>query len=95
MAEKRSKQNQSISMALLESYREALYEIEKYFKSLKFDNIEDVEVKIKIAKSIMDIGEKIGKNIESLDRLEEKVKKEEKETVSRRGNAENSLFEIP
>lgn len=93
MAEKRGKENQTISMALLESYRSALYEIEKYFKSLKFDNIDDVELRIKIAKSIMEIGEKIGKNIESLDRLEDKVKKEEKEMATRRGKATDSMFE--
>lgn len=93
MAEKRGKENQTISMALLESYRLALYEIEKYFKSLRFDNIDDVELRIKIAKSIMEIGEKIGKNIESLDRLEDKVKKEEKEMASRRGKATDSMFE--
>jgi len=93
MAEKRGKENQTISMALLESYRLALYEIEKYFKSLRFDSIDDVELRIKIAKSIMEIGEKIGKNIESLDRLEDKVKKEEKEMATRRGKATDSMFE--
>ena len=92
MAEKRSKQNQTISLVLLESYRRVLYEIKAFYDSVDFRKY-DIDTALKVQKAILDGGEKIGKNIESLDRLEDKVKKEEKESVSRRGNAENSMFE--
>lgn len=91
---KRSEVNTSVSMALLESYRKALYEVEKFYKSINFDMYgEDIELKIKVTKAILEAGEKLGKNIESLDKLEDKVKREERESVSRRGSSETSQFE--
>ncbi len=90
---KRSKQSQSVSLELLESYRKALYNVKIFFDTVNIDSLEDPEVKAKMAKHIMEIGDKIGKNVESLDRLEEKVKREEKELSSRRGQANSSMFE--
>jgi len=86
--------NKTISMSLLDSYRKVLYQIKIFFDSIDFDNIEDLELKIKTAKSILDAGKVLGDNIRSLDILEEKVKKEEKENSVRKGGAETSLFEI-
>lgn len=86
--------NKTISMSLLESYRRVLYEIKIFFDSIEFDKIEELELKIKTAKSILDAGKVLGDNISSLDVLEEKVKREEKENSVRRGGAETSMFEL-
>lgn len=91
---KRSEVNTTVSTALLESYRKALYEVEKFYKSINFEAYgDDIELKIKVTKAILEAGEKLGKNIESLDKLEDKVKREERESISRRGGSETSLFE--
>lgn len=91
---KRSKENTSVSMPLLESYRKALYTVKDFFDtvSIKLSDF-DIDTQVKVTKAILDAGEKIGKNIESLDKLEDKVRREERESVSRRGNSETSLFE--
>lgn len=86
--------NKTISMSLLESYRRVLYEIKIFFDSIEFDKIEELELKIKTAKSILDAGKVLGDNISSLDVLEEKVKREEKENSVRRGGSETSMFEL-
>lgn len=91
---KRSKDNTSVSMVLLESYRKSLYAIKAFFDNatINFNGL-DIETQIKVTKAILESGEKIGKNIESLDKLEDKVKREERESISRRGGSESSLFE--
>ena len=91
---KRSVVNTTVSTALLASYRKALYEVEKFYSSINFaDYGDDIELKIKVTKAILEAGEKLGKNIESLDKLEDKVKREEKESIHRKGSSETSLFE--
>ncbi len=86
--------NKTVSMSILVSYRSALYEVEKFYRSVNFDMYgDDVELKIKVMTAVLKAGELLGKNIESLDKLEDKVKREEKESISRRGKSENSLFE--
>ncbi len=91
---KRSQINTSVSAALLESYRKALYEVEKFYRSVNFDDYgDDIELKIKVMAAVLSAGEKLGKNIESLDKLEDKVKREERESISRRGGSDTSLFE--
>jgi hypothetical protein len=91
---KRSKVNTSVSEALLNSYRAALYEVEKFYRSVDFDSYgDDIELKIKVMAAVLSAGEKLGKNIESLDKLEDKVKREERESITRRGGSETSLFE--
>ena len=91
---KRSEVNTSVSMALLESYRKALYATRDFFESVTKDMSGlDIDTQVKVTKAILDAGEKIGKNIESLDKLEDRVKREERESVSRRGNSETSRFE--
>lgn len=91
---KRSEVNTTVSTALLASYRKALYEVEKFYKSIDFEAYgEDIELKIKVTKAILEAGEKLGKNIESLDKLEDKVKREEKESIHRKGSSETSRFE--
>lgn len=91
---KRSEVNTSVSKELLESYRKALYATRDFFQSASKNLSElDIDTQVKVTKAILDAGEKLGKNIESLDKLEDKVKREERESVSRRGNSETSLFE--
>lgn len=85
--------NKTVSLALLESYRNALYEVEKFYRSINFDAYDDVELKIKVMTAILKAGESIGKNIESLDKLEDKVIREEKAMISRKGSADTSMFE--
>ena len=43
--------------------------------------------------AVLKAGESLGKNIESLDKLEDKVIREEKAMISRKGSAETSMFE--
>jgi hypothetical protein len=97
MAKKENK-NKSVSLELLESYRNALYAIKGFLdrasKDLNDGNIEDIETELKISIGISNLGKELGKNIESLDKLEEKVKKEESLSTTRRGNSQESLFEV-
>jgi len=67
--------NKTVSMAILESYRGALYSVKGFFDQASKDlaSIEDIELQLKISLGICSLGEKLGKNIESLDKLEEKV----------------------
>ena len=91
---KRSKINTSVSMDLLESYRKSLYAVKNFLDNASANIADlDIETQIKVSKAISDLGKDLGKNIESLDKLEDKVKREERESVSRRGNSETSLFE--
>jgi len=92
---KRSKDNTTVSTDLLLSYRKALYAIRDFLERASNDihSIEDIELQLKVSKGISDLGKDLGKNIESLDKLEDKVKREEKESVSRRGGNDTSLFE--
>jgi hypothetical protein len=86
--------NKTISLALLESYRNVLYEVKKFYDSVDFDTYgDDVELKIKVMSAVLKAGESLGKNIESLDKLEDKVIREEKAMISRKGSAETSMFE--
>lgn len=91
---KRSKINTTVSSELLESYRGSLYAIKKFFDNVtnNFSDL-DIETQMKVTKAVLESGEKIGKNIESLDKLEDKVKREERESISRKGSSETSLFE--
>ena len=86
--------NKNLSLGLLEGYRSALYEVEKFYRSVNFDQYgDDIELKIKVMSAVLKAGESLGKNIESLDKLEEKVKRDEKESSNRRGSAKSSMFE--
>ncbi len=92
-AKEKNNINKTVSMGLLDSYRNALYEVKKFYDSVNFDEYEDIETKIKVMTAVLKAGESLGKNIESLDKLEDKVIREEKAAVTRRGSAETSMFE--
>lgn len=92
---KRGIENKTVSMDLLESYRSALMSVRDFFDQTakSMSTIDDIELQLKLSLGIATLGEKLGKNIESLDKLEDKVKKDEKENIHRRGNVEKALFE--
>ena len=73
---KDKKDNKSLSKALLESYRGALYKVKDFFDTVNdFDMTEDMDQTMKVVDSILKAGDKLGKNIESLAILESKVEK--------------------
>jgi len=81
------------SMEILESVKGLLYRLKDYFNTITFDAGGDVELEMKKADSAQKAIASIGKSIESLATLEERVRKEITGSNKRRGNAENSLFE--
>lgn len=87
--------NKTVSLALLESYRSSLYAIKDFLDRAAKDivSIDDIELQLKIAVGVTNLGKSIGPAIESLDKLEEKVQKEEALNTKRKGSAESSLFE--
>jgi len=89
---KRSDINTTLSTALLESYRRVLYQIKDFYDSVNMKEL-DIDMQLKVQKAILEGGDRLGKNIESLDKLEDKVKREEKESIHRKGSSETSLME--
>lgn len=83
--------NKSLSEELLDSYRKALYKIKDFFDEIQNHsfNVDDT----KLAKTILELGEKLGKNIETLAILEKKVQAEELSNSKIRGGAKLSLLE--
>lgn len=93
---KKENLNKSVSLILLESYREGLMASAGFLKDAAKqleDPSLDVELKLKLTQGISNLGKDLGKNIESLDKLEEKVIKEEKADIKRKGQVETSRFE--
>jgi hypothetical protein len=87
-------ENKSVSQQLLESYRGVLYQIKDYFDTVDVNDPKlDIDTRIKLVGAILQNGEKLGKNIETLGILEAKVQKEEIEKSTRRGNVKTSMFE--
>ena len=74
----------SISLRLLRSTKLALETIEEYFKTA---NPEDITIIVKNAKEL-------GNLVQSLDKLEKQVQKEQLEASSVRGQTEVGLFEL-
>ena len=74
----------SVSLRLLRSTKLALETIEEYFKTA---NPEDISTIVKNAKEL-------GNLVQSLDKLEKQVQKEQLENASVRGSSEVGLFEL-
>jgi len=74
----------SVSLRLLRSTKLALETIEEYFKTA---NPEDISTIVKNAKEL-------GNLVQSLDKLERQVQKEQLEASSIRGQTEVGLFEL-
>lgn len=81
------------SMRLLNSARVAADKMSTYFNNINFDD-EDDSGKLKyVAKDVASTLANVGKIVESLDKLEEKVKKEIKTTTKVRGGGAASKWE--
>lgn len=74
----------SVSLRLLRSTKLALETIEEYFKTA---NPEDISTIVKNAKEL-------GNLVQSLDKLEKQVQKEQLENANIRGSSEVGLFEL-
>jgi len=81
------------STEILESVKSLLYRLKTYFDTIEFDPKGDVELEMKKADAAQKAIANIGKSIESLAALEERVKKELTGSIKRRGSAETAIFE--
>lgn len=93
--EKYKELNRTTSLDLLESVRGLLYKSKEYFNSVQFDANGDATDELSKAAKVIDSAGKLGKLIETLNLLEEKVKKELTQKGARRGGVETAEFEIP
>mgnify|MGYP003350458427 CR=1 FL=1 len=87
--------NKSVSLELLKSYRNVLLKVKDYFDSInqrEFD-VDNIDESMKIVQSVLSAGEKLGKNIETLQILEKKVEVEEAANTKIRGGAKLSALE--
>lgn len=85
--------NTTLSIELLESVKGLLYKLKVYFDSVEFDPTGDPEVEMKKAAAAQKSTADIGKSIESLYLLEEKVRKEITTKSTVRGGKSTALFE--
>lgn len=87
--------NKSVSVELLESYRNVLLKVREYFDSIvsRDFNEDNIDESMKVVQSILSAGEKLGKNIETLAVLEKKVQSEEAINSKVRGGNKLGLFE--
>ena len=81
------------SSEILESVKGLLYRLKDYLDSIKFDKKGDVSEEIKKGEAAFKAVGNIGKSIESLATLEERVKKESMSHNKRRGGSESAMFE--
>ena len=82
------------STILLESIKGLLYRMVGFYDSITFDpKSKDIELEIRKMEAAQKATANVGKSLESLVALEERVKKESMSVNKRRGNAESSLFE--
>lgn len=84
--------NKTLSSSLLESVKHLLYKLEGYYKSIEFDPEGDPEFEQKKAEAAQKSVGSIGKTLDSLIQLEERVKKEVTQKSSVRGNAQMGQF---
>jgi len=87
--------NKTVSKDLLDSYRGALYKVKEFFDNIRdreFDE-DNIEESMKIVQSVLNAGDKLGKNIETLMILEKKVQSEEMDKSRVRGGAKLSMLE--
>jgi len=81
------------SMYLLEKTKTAIYKMADYFEKIDFMQVDDTGRPVYNAKDVAANLEKIGKIIESYDKVEEKVKKEVKSESRIRGGGTEGTFE--
>lgn len=80
------------STELLESVRGLLYKLQGYFDSLSFDPKGDVELEMKKADAVLKATSGVSKAIESLDALEQRVKKETRSKESITGDKTLGIY---
>ena len=93
---KSKEENKTVSTGLLESCRNALYQVKQTFDLLTNDkDFKKLTLpeKLDVAEKIIKITSGIGKSIETLAVLEKKVASEEQMSSKRRGKEETSMFE--
>ena len=74
--------NQTDASRLLVSARKAVWKVQSYFEDLDFDTEED---KGKAAKDLMTNLKSVGQIIDSIDQWEEYIRKEQRQTQTRKG----------
>jgi hypothetical protein len=84
---------QTPSMYLLEKTKTAIYKMADYFETIDFKQVDDTGRPVYNAKDVAANLEKVGKIIESYDKVEEKVKKEVKSESKIRGGGSEGLYE--
>lgn len=82
----------TMSSDLLESTKGLIYRLGEYFKTLKFDPNGDPEFELKKATAVQKATNDIGKTIESLAALEERVRKEITQKTTVRGGQTLGMF---
>lgn len=90
--EKYKEFNTTVSSELLESVKSLVYKLTEYFNSIKFDKEGDPEFEMKKAEAAQKATASIGKTIESLATLEERVKKEITHKTNVRGGQSLGMF---
>jgi len=91
--EKYKKFQETPSMYLLEKTKIAIYKMADYFEGVDFMQTDDTGRPVYNAKDVAANLEKIGKIIESFDKVEEKVKKEVKSESRIRGGGTEGIYE--
>lgn len=88
-------QNKTVSQQVLESCREALYTVKGSLDSISNTDMSKLDIldRLEVADKVNKIVGALGKSIETLAILEDKVQKEELEKTTRRGGSKTSLFE--
>ena len=81
------------SMYLLEKSKLAIYKMADYFEGVDFAALDDTGRPVYNAKDVAANLEKLGKIIESYDKVEEKVKKEVKSESKIRGGGTEGIYE--
>lgn len=90
---KNKEANKSISEAMLESCRSALFKLKDHLDNIEFEDNEDINEAKKKSDSILNTIERLGKSFETLAILERKVQAEEMDSAKIRGKVKLSLLE--
>ncbi len=93
MKSKNKEVNKSISEAMLDSCRNALFKLKDHLDNIEFEVDEDITEAKKKSDSILNTLERVGKAFETLAILEKKVASEDDLKSKVRGNAKLSLLE--
>ena len=82
------------AVRLLKAARESIVKLEKYFRTIDLQMLDDNGKPIYHAKDLINNLEKMGKVVDGLTRLEDIVKKEEQAANSNRGGIEVNKYSM-